>query len=143
MNLAIRPYFLGLMVITLMGFGIERLIVTDKEAIQALGEDLAEAIQKQDYGRLEGSLDPDFEYRGRDRTEALEYVRRRVRQYQPLNIKVEFLEIRVEDDTAKAAGNVSALVLGRPWRGRIDATLVRTDDGDWVLKSVEGDGLPR
>ena len=145
MNLAIRPYFLGILVIAFIAFGIERLIVTDKEAIQALGEDLAEAIQKEDYERLEGLLDSGFSYGARDRTETIGYVRAQYRKLRPINVEVHLFEIHVEEDTARATCAVTGMVMGRPGQMQVYVTLARTPEDEWVLKSVEGGtgGLPR
>jgi Domain of unknown function (DUF4440) len=136
MNLAVRPYFLGILLLAFVVYGIERLIVTDKEAIEALGDAVAEAIQKEDYARLEGLLDPGFEYAGRDRATTIGYVRGLVRQYRPIGVQVHLFDIHVEGDHATAAGVVSASVMGRPQEMRVDATLVRSADG-WVLEGAK------
>ena len=45
MNFFVRPHFIALLLITLVAVGIERLIVTDAEAIEALGEYVATAME--------------------------------------------------------------------------------------------------
>ena len=143
MNLAIRPHFMGLLVIALVVFGIERLIVTDKEAIEAVGVDMATAIQERQFERLEALLHPDFEFGGRDRMESIAYVRGVVRKYQPIGTKVVFIDIQVQEDTGTADGVIQATVMGRPQQVRVKAVFARTEEDEWVLKRVSSDGLPR
>jgi len=143
MNLAIRPHFLGLLVIALVVFGIERLIVTDKEAIETVAGEMAEAIQERQFDRLEALLHPDFEFGGRDGAQTVAYVRSLVSKYQPMGTKVVFVDIQVEGDTGTADGVISARVMGRPQQVRVKAVFARTEDDEWVLEKVSSDGLPR
>lgn len=143
MNLAIRPHFLGLLVIALVVFGIERLIVTDKEAIEAVADEMAVAIQERQLERLEPLLHPEFEFAGRDRTETIAYVRGLVQKYQPMGAKVVFVDIQVEGDTGTADGVIQATVMGRPQQVRVKAVFARTEDDEWVLKKASFDEVPR
>lgn len=143
MNLAIRPHFLGLLVIALVVFGIERLIVTDKEAIEAVADEMAVAIQERQLDRLEALLHPEFEFGDRDRAETVAYMRSLVGKYQPMGTKVVFVDIQVEDDTGTADGVIRATVMGRLQQVRVKAVFARTEDDEWLLRKVSSDGVAR
>jgi hypothetical protein len=143
MNLSIRPHFLGLLLLALVVFGIERLIVTDKEAIEGLAEEISLAIQTEDLDHLETLLHPEFDYGGRDRAETLRTVRAAKRKYKPIGVKVVLVDIQVDGDVAEAKGVVAATVYGRPQQLPIEATLERGEDGAWLLRAVRGGELPR
>ena len=143
MNTAIRPHFLGLLLLALVVFGIERLIVTDEEAIQQSAEALSEAIETEDYEALEALLHPEFRFQGRDRSETIAYIRAQVRKYKPIAPQVVLVDIQVEGDTGRVTGAVQATVYGRPQQLRIEGTFVRTEDDEWLLREVSGGTLPR
>ena len=143
MNLSIRPHFLGLLLLGLVVFGIERLIVTDEEAIEQVAQSMSDAIAEQRFEDLEPLLHAEFEFQGKDRAETIAYVRSLVRKYKPIGAQVALVDIQVEDDTGVAVGIVSGTVYGRPQQVRVEATFERTEDDEWVLRKVTGGQLPR
>ena len=104
MNLSIRPHFLGLLLLGLVVFGIERLIVTDEEAIEQVAQSMSDAIAEQRFEDLEPLLHAEFEFQGKDRAETIAYVRSLVRKYKPIGAQVALVDIQVEDDTGVAVG---------------------------------------
>lgn len=133
----IRAQFVGLLLVAGLVFGIERLIVTDAEAIENLARDVGVAIEAQRFEALEDFLHEEFTYRGRDRAETIEFVRGLVRKYKPMGVQIVVYEVEVEGDDARAKGVVSGTAYGRPARVPVDATFRRTEDG-WRLLEVRG-----
>ena len=142
MNRPTRVYFMGLLAVGLIALGIERLIVTDREAIEALAENTAKSIQERKFDRLAEFLHPEFEHGGRDKEETVAYVRGLVRKFNPIGTEIVLYEINVNEDTATAQGAVAATVYGRPQQVKIDVVFRKLDD-TWLLKEVKGGGLPR
>lgn len=142
MNLALRSPLLGLLLVAILVFGLERLIETDAEQIEQLGKDAAKAIDTQAWEWLEQMLLEDFEYQGRDRAATIEHVRSLVRKYKPTEVGIAFLEIKVDDAQATARAVVRGSALGRPARVPIDAWFKETDDG-WKLWKVTGGSYVR
>ncbi len=134
---AIRTQILALGILALAAFGIERLIVTDAEAIENLAKDTAKALMEKRYEVLEDVLDESFEYQGKDRAKTIQHVRSLIEKHRPLAVEVRLPEVKIEDDTAKAAGYIGAQVYGRPIRYGIEVDLVRREDG-WKLVKVKG-----
>lgn len=133
----IRSQLLAVAFLTLAVFGIERLIVTDAEAIQALADETARALTERKYDHLHEVMDEAFRYQGKDRTATIRHVRGLVEKHKPLAIDIKLPEIEIEEDTATARGYVAAQVYGRPVHYPIEAELVRTEDG-WMLLEVRG-----
>jgi len=137
-----RIHFLGLLAVILVGYGIERLIVTDREAIEALAAETAAAIQAGDFEGLTNKLHAEFEYGDRDRDQTVAFVRTAVRKFRPVGTRIVLFEITVNGETATAAGQVTATVLGRLQQLRIDAVFRKGEEG-WQIKEIRSGGLPR
>lgn len=143
MSLALHRYFLrspviGTLLLILLAVGIERLIVTDREAIEDVGEALARTAGAEQWGPFEALLHPDFEYGGRGKSEAIARVRGLIRKYQPISLEVSLYGIEIEGDRATAAGKVTAVVYGRLQQVRIETVFERGEDGAWRLRSLDG-----
>lgn len=140
MSWLLRSKLLTLTVLVLLIWGVERLIVTDKEAIETLSERMSDDIGARRWDDLTSRLHPDFRYRHMDREAAVAHVRTLVDRHKPTGVAVRLFEIEVTEDTATAKGHVWGNVGGRPTRVGIDAKLTRTDEG-WLLREVTG-GYP-
>lgn len=140
MDWLFRSKLLLLLVLGLLIWGVERLIVTDAEAIENLAEAMAEDIRDKRWADLEGRLHPEFQYGRRDREKTVEHVRGLVERHKPTGVGVSLFEIEVVGDTATANGHVWGNVAGRPVRVSIGAKLLRGEDG-WLLREVTG-GYP-
>lgn len=142
MQLTFRSPLLGLLVVALLVFGLERLIVTDAEAIEQLGVDAARAIRERAWERLEPMLHEEFQYEGRDRTATIAHIRSLVRKYKPADVGIALFEIEVDGGEAKARGVVRGSALGRPVRVAIDAWFKESGD-EWKVWKVRGGGYVR
>lgn len=143
MSLALHRHFLrspiiGSLLLIMLGIGLERLIVTDKEAIEQVGEALARTAGSENWDAFEALLHPDFEYGGRKRAEAVAHVRGLVRKYRPISLEIQVYALEVEGDRATGLGTVSADVYGRPQRLPIDVVFERGEDDLWRLRNVKG-----
>ena len=137
MDWLFRSKFLMLLALGLVIWGVERLIVTDKEAIENLAEALAEDVRHERWDAMQGRLHPQFEYGKMDGAQTIEHIQDLVKRFQPGNVGLNLFDIEVDGDTAKSKGHVWANAAGRPGRLAIDARFVKTDDG-WVLREVLG-----
>jgi len=139
----VRSRLLALMILALAAYGVERLIVTDTEAIEGLAEAMAEDIRTSSWDALEGRLHEEFTYDGKDRAATVAHVRSLVGRYHPTEVGVILFDIEVDGDDARAKGQIWGRVVGRSVRVTIAAKLRRTDEGDWVLLEVTGGTLGR
>jgi hypothetical protein len=141
-SLVPRSPLLFLLLVALLVFGLERLIVTDTEAIEQLARDAAQAIRVEAWGQLESLLHEDFDYEGRDRAATLEHVRSLARKYKPIDVGITVVDVKVDGDEATARGVVRATAMGRTAQVPVDASFRRTADG-WRLAKVRGGGYVR
>jgi DNA-binding GntR family transcriptional regulator len=141
-QVAVRPTFLALLAIALLAYGIERLIVTDAEAIEALAERAGRAVADRDWENLRGCLSEDFHYGSLDRDGTVTLVRRLVERHDPKGIRVLMQHIEVHGDEAQAEGIVVGRAYGRPARVVVSVDLRRVD-GDWRIARVEGGNFVR
>jgi len=121
---------------------VERLIVTDAEAVQALVERAAEAVREGDFEALAGTLGAEFTVEGRTGQEAVDWIRKLKRNYRPLGLEVEVGEVEVSEDRAMAPTQVSMTVLARPVR--FDAAVhCQNTNGEWrITSAILVGGLP-
>ena len=143
MSLALHRYFLrspilGTLCLIMLGIGLERLIVTDKEAIEEVGQALLRTAVAEQWDAFEALVHPDFEYGSRERAQAVAHVRGMVRKYRPISPKISLYGIEVEGDRAICSGKISTVVYGRLQQLRIEALFERDEEGAWLLRSVEG-----
>ena len=133
MTLFSRPPLLALLlVLVLVAFGIERLVVTDGERLEAWAEAAAAAAQSGDRGALEALLAPEFRYRGKDRERTLDHIADLRRKYTPPGVRIRLIKIEVDGDGASADARVDANGMRRPVR----LDWVRRE-GSWLLVSAE------
>jgi hypothetical protein len=135
---SVQSRLLALLVLALAAYGIERLIVTDTEAIENLAAAMAEDIKDQRWEALESHLHEDFTYGTRGRRKTIAHIRSLVGKYRPTGVGVSLYEIKVDGDDATALGEVWGHVAARPVRVGIQVKLTRTEEGDWVLLEVSG-----
>ncbi len=125
-----------------VAWGIERLVVTDKEAIRALVERTTEAVKTGDFDAVAQAFDPAYDAEGRDRDGMVEYLRTLWRRFRPLGLEVDLGEVTVEGDDASALAEISANVVGRPTRIEVTTVFRRTDAG-WRIAAARPVGWPR
>ena len=142
MDWLFRSKFLLILAVGLLIWGVERLIVTDAEAIENLAEETTEDIRTGRWEQLASRMHEDFQYQRMDRDGTVAYVQRLMENTKPTNVGVSLYDIEVDEDTATAKGHVFGNVGGRPVRLSIDAKLVRSEDG-WVLREVFGGYIGR
>jgi hypothetical protein len=133
----IRAQFLALLLLTGLVILVERLIVTDQEAIRGLGREVARAAGARDTEALGRLLAPGFRHGPRDAAQTLAHVAALLRKYPAQDIAVDFLAIEVDDGEATATGLVSASLYGRPVQVQVQVDLREEDEG-WKLVRVRG-----
>jgi len=135
LDFSIRTHFVALLLLALLAFGIERWIVTDAEAIEALGEEAAAALRERDPEALKGLLDEDFHFDRRDRSATLTQVRRLLERYQPTGIQIRLGKIKVDGDRAHALGQIQGQASGYRSGYQVEVELIRGEEG-WKLLEV-------
>lgn len=132
------PYRFLLLLVILGGlaFGLDRWIVTDREAIETLVEQATEAARAGDFGALGEMLDDDYEGKGGSRDGALRLVKSLWATWKPVSLDTDLGEIQVDGDRADAPMTVTGQVLGRPLALKLGTTYVKREDG-WKLAGAQ------
>jgi ketosteroid isomerase-like protein len=121
---------------------VERVIVTDAEAVEALVQRAAEAVREGDFEALAATLGAGFTVEGRTGKEALDWIRKLRRNYRPLGIDAEVGEVEVSEDRAVAPTVVSMTVMARPVHLRAAVHCRRAEDGWRITAAILEPGLP-
>jgi len=133
---SLGPLWLRLLFIGALGFGLERLIVTDTEAIESLVEEAATFAGAGDLEGLGGLLAADFRHGGKDRQASLDEVARRRAQFTPKEVRARVSQLEVTGDTARGRLLIVAEG-GRMGFARVMADVSFTkEDGDWRFLGV-------
>jgi hypothetical protein len=117
---------------------VERLIVTDGEAVQGLVDDAAEAVREGDFQGLRGMLAESYRGEGRTPDGAVDRVKGLWKVFRPSGLSAQTLEVEVEGDRARAPVNVRGAVAGRAFVVSLDVEFVR-EEGGWKVAAA----LPR
>jgi hypothetical protein len=137
MILRARSSFLvQLMLAAGLGLVIERLVVTDSEAIESLVEDATKAIATRDFEKLREHLTEDFSYGHRDRDASLAYLEEAARRYAPRRIDVVASQIAPHGDRADCHAALRVYVYGRVFALDAMVHFAREDDG-WRISGAE------
>ena len=130
-----RPLLLALLGALAVGFLIERLIVTDIEAIENLVADAESAFNEGRLGDLVDILDPEFRYGTRNRDETIAHLERLAKQFQAAGIVVVLDAPRIDGDEATANGRVRLRVLSQLSVVPVSLRFVR-GEGGWLFKGA-------
>jgi hypothetical protein len=122
----------------LAAWGVERLVVTDREAIEALIEGARTAVVRRDWPALESMLAEDYAERGLDRAGAIAWIQRLWQRSRLTALSVEVDDVRVEGDRAAARVTVSPTMGfgSAQFGGRVD--LERREEG-WRVTGMAPD----
>ena len=126
--------------LALAGFGVERLVVTDREAIEASLEGAARSVSKGDWGAFAATIDEAYAERGQDKQAFVAWVRTTYDRYHPAGVGIEVADTTVDGDHAATRIVVKP---GAPYNGmRIGGRVefVRSPDG-WRISGVASDEL--
>ena len=140
--MSVRPVFLILLALVGVGVLVERLIVTDKEAIENLVEDAEDAFNERRFDDLVETLVPDFQYAGRDRDATRAYLQRMAKRFEAAGADVVLGEPQVDGDAATAQATVRMRVLNQLAAIPVSIRFARVD-GRWRFKQASpGYGSP-
>ena len=130
------PLLPAILVLGLLGFVIERLWVTDLEALERWAQDAADAVNMGQREALEGLLAEDFTYGQQDRTQALDLAFGETSERKLGAVEVKLRKIEVQGDRAEADASIFATY--QDLRGRVRTRLVFTRGPDgWLLQSAD------
>jgi hypothetical protein len=132
-----RIVFLGIVVLGLVAWGIERLVVTDREAIEHLLERTAASIERGDWDGVSRSLSDDFRSQAtkQDKEPFLAWVKSAWSTFGEPAPRVSVRETVVEGDTAASLVRVTVAGYPAPIDARIECK--RTEDGWRIARLVE------
>ncbi len=135
-----RPKALLLLVLAVgLCWLVERLIVTDTEAIEALLDEALEAARARRLAPVRVHLAEDFLHQGRGPDEALAEAQRLLDTYQPTLLDLRRGPIVVAAPRAEAEIDMRVVAMAGLYAGRMGLVL-RKDDGRWRI--VEASDLP-
>jgi hypothetical protein len=123
-----------------VGFAIERLVVTDTEAIENLLADAFRSVKSRELTRLRPLLSEDFRYRDRGPDDAVSEAVRLVERHKPTLIELSRGPIVVAAPNAEAEVDVRVFGHGGAWLGRLVLTL-RKEDGTWRVLTAESEAV--
>ena len=131
------------LVLLALGLGVlvERLVVTDTEAIEALLDSAQAALRERALERLRPLLSEDFEHSGRGPDEAVEEARRLIERHRPTLLEIDPGPIVLDRGRAEVDVSVRALAYGGGYTGSLRLVL-RHEDTGWRVLSVEDVALP-
>jgi hypothetical protein len=135
--MTVRPRLLiaALVGVAALAWGVERLIVTDREAIEGVIEDARRAVLADEWEAFAETIDPAYDERGLDRAGLVSWARGLWRRSGSRALGVSVTAVRVEGDRAAARLVVRPgfAVFGEGFGGRLE--FVRRDAG-WLISSV-------
>jgi hypothetical protein len=124
-----------------LGFLVERLVVTDTEAIEALLDEARAALKERAVERLRPLLAEDFQHAGRGPDEAVAEARRLIERHRPTLLEIDPGPIVVGRGRAEVDVRVRALAYGGGYVGGLRLVLAQDPDG-WRILSAEQVDLP-
>ena len=131
-----RAWLPLLLVLVAVGIGIERLIVTDEEALDQWAESMSEAASHGDRDFARKLIADDFVYGKLDRDQALDLAFRARRNAAVGEISLRLFDLQVDGDGATAEGVISAAAMARRAQLRTKLRFERRSEG-WMLVEAE------
>jgi hypothetical protein len=120
-------------------FVIDTLVESPREGSVRTVLEISDAINERNWGKFQGGLADDFEYKKLDKTKLIELLGHAVTAFEPQTTAWEF---KVPEDMKPAGPNVFLLQFegkadshGRPFMAHFVATFVKGPDGRWRLKT--------
>jgi hypothetical protein len=130
------PANLGLLLLLAGGvvYVVERLVVTDLEAIEGTIEAATEACQRGDFAALRELLTEDFRQEdGTDVEKSLVQAERAYRVYKPRGLECDVKETQIAGDEARVAVRVRAL---NPYGGFDVRLTLRREGKAWRISGA-------
>ncbi len=130
------PWPLLLVLIAALGWAVERIVVTDREAVEEVLSDAAEAFDRGDLGALDRLLDPEFVHDRTPREEAVQRLAALAKRFETKGTTVAVRSFDVEGDGARAEITVRVRTLGQVIGLSGTVRLVRAAEG-WRIRAAE------
>ena len=122
-------------VLAAAAIGVERWIVTDREAIHALVEDAAEAVARDDWVALAEAFDEEAAYGARDKAALVNWIRTEQRTHHATHVQAVVGETKLNGDTASARVRATGTGPYGPFVVTADVDFVRRESG-WKIAGV-------
>jgi predicted lipid-binding transport protein (Tim44 family) len=135
-------WFTLLLAAGLAAFLIERLVVTDEEAIRATIDGAVAAVEHGDFEALREAIDEEYREGRDDRDAAVRRVESLYRTFQPTGLDADVVAVTVNGDADGDRADVRMVLRARSHRARVTvaATMVRRGKAWKVLSAVPVDG---
>lgn len=133
------PLPLVLLFALVLGFAIERLVVTDAEAVESLLKEARKAVEERDFARLRPLLSEDFRWRERGPDAAVERLVTLYEKTRPTRIDITWGPVVPAHGRAEVQAQVRAWAYGAVYQGEAQLVLTR-EPGGWCVLSLEAEG---
>jgi hypothetical protein len=135
-----RKAFLAAAALSCLLLALQAVVVTDRERIVWLMDDLAKAVEAADIDRIEQSIDADYKDDSYDRTTFLAHVRNELTHYSVRGARLSAFKVSVSGNEATVSFRVVCEIRDRDGMfvsvlSRWQVDLVRRDTG-WMVRST-------
>ena len=132
-----RMTLLGLVLLAGVAILVERLVVTDAEAIEGLLVDMRKAVAQRQLSAWRPILDDEFRWQGLDADATVRRLQGHLDRNRPTSIDVTWGPVEPRGDTCIVEADARVLAYGGlfTYHGRL--TFVRTSGG-WKLREAVG-----
>jgi hypothetical protein len=134
-----RSLLIGLLIAVGLGVLIERLVVTDTEAIEALLEEARDAAKDREWNRLRPLLSDSFTWHGLGPDETVAELTRLAERNRPTLIEVNWGAVAPSRLRCEVDVEVRAFAYGGRYGGTVRVVFAKERDG-WRLLEVQGSG---
>ena len=124
----------------LLAWGVARLIVTDREAIDGVIEDAAVAAARDDWDAVAAAIDETVTAGARDKPALLAWLRTAARSERVTHLSASVVDAKISGDRATARVRAGGGSAEGPWRATASVDLVRRENG-WRICGVSDEQL--
>jgi hypothetical protein len=139
LDFARRSGLLLLLVAAGLGLVVERLVVTDEEAVAQVIDDAIRGLKDRTPRRLLPLLAESFRFEGRTPEETVDFVQRMLDRHKPTLLELERGAIVTSRSRAEATVHVRALAYGGGWVGRVTLALEEGPDGWRIVEALRAE----
>lgn len=134
-----RSGWVLLLLAATVGLVVERLVVTDEEAVARVLDDAIRGLKDRTPRRLLPLLAESFRFEGRTPEETVDFVTRLLDRHKPTLLELERGAIVTARSRAEATVHVRALGYGGGWFGRVTLALEEGPHGWRIVQALRAE----
>ena len=119
----------------LLAWGVERLVVTDREAIESLVEGAAAAVNRDDWDAVATAFDEEITAGAKTKAALLAWIRDAALRVHPTSLSAHVLDLKIAGDRARARVHASGGSNTGPFGVSAEVDLARREDG-WKITGI-------